>query len=324
MNKMKLAVVYGAICGGCDVALVNWGEKLVDIANKYDIVFWNAAVDTKYNYLENVSEIDVGIYMGIIRTEYHLDLVKKLREKTRILVAYGACSVHGDVPGLAALHSGLKVMDDIKSTVTTTHYEEKNVPEIAVLSKLLDTVYTTIHIVNPDIIVPGCPPSEDSDNELINILLKIEPDTRFSEKIVLGEETSLCNVCPRRPEDFHKIVMPGIFRLHEVKLDPKTCFLEQGVLCLGPATRAACKAPCIKNNYPCTGCMGPAPGVDDVGLKLLSSISSLLLVSREKELLERGLAKYLDKIVDPLGSFYRYTLPTSLVKKLVDKKGVEK
>lgn len=321
---MKLAVLYGAICGGCDVAMVNWGEKLVDITSKYDIVFWNAAVDTKNDYFEKIPEIDIGIYMGIIRTEYHLDLVKKLREKTRIFIAYGACSVHGDIPGLAALHSGSKIMNDIKNSVTTTYFEEKTTSDIVVLSKLLNTVYTTIQIVDPDIIVPGCPPSEDSDNELIKILLEIKPDTKIDKKIVLGEETSLCNICPRKPGDFHKITMPGIYRLHEVKLDPKTCFLEQGVICLGPATRAACKAPCVKNNYPCTGCMGPAPGVDDVGLKLLSSISSLLLVDKERDLMERGLSKYLDKIVDPLGVFYRYTLPISLVKKLVEKKGVEK
>ena len=67
---------------------------------------------------------------------------------------------------------------------------------------------------------------------------------------------------------------------------------------------------------PCIGCTGPAPGVDDVGLKYLSAIASILLVDKEKELLEKGLAKHLDKIVDPLGMFYRYILPSSYLTKL--------
>jgi len=319
LNKMKLAIVYGAICGGCDVALANWGERLIDISNKYDIIYWNAAVDAKNDLLESVREIDIGIYMGIIRTDYHLELIKTLREKTRILVAYGTCSVYGDIPGLSALIKSSRLLNDIKNTVTTTHYSEENISSSISLPRLLDSVYTVIQVVNPDIIVPGCPPSEESNDELINILLKIEPGYKPGGVIVLGEDRSLCYICPRKPEDFHRIVMPGIYRLHEVKLDERKCFLEQGVICLGPATRAACKTPCIKNNFPCTGCMGPAPGVEDTGLKLISSISSILLVDREKELLEKGLAKQLDKIVDPMGLFYRYTLPVSLVKKISEK-----
>jgi len=96
------------------------------------------------------------------------------------------------------------------------------------------------------------------------------------------------------------------------------------VICLGPATRAACKAPCIVNNHPCTGCMGPAPGVDDVGLRMISSISSLVLVDREKTMSEKDIVKILDKVVDPLGVFYRYTLPISLIAKFKRSRGEEK
>ncbi len=321
MSKMKIAIVYGAICGGCDVAIANWGEKLIEVTKKYDIVYWNVAVDTKLDDLEKIDKIDIGIFMGAIRTDQHVKLAKMLREKSDIIVAYGACASYGGIPGLATLTPSGQLMDEVNKTVTTSSYEESDIVKKVEFPKLLDSVYAVLQIIEPDIIVPGCPPSAISNQELIEILLKYEPGKKFEGKIVLGEENSLCTICPRRPEDLHKIVMPGIFRLHEVKLDTKKCFLEQGIICMGPATRAACKAPCIKNNHPCFGCMGPAPGVDDVGLKYISSLASLALVNKEKELLEEGLAKQLDKIVDPLGTFYKYTLATSLAAKLAKKKG---
>ncbi|OYT40489.1 MAG: hypothetical protein B6U89_01940 [Desulfurococcales archaeon ex4484_58] len=319
MGKMKIAIVYGAICGGCDVAIVNWGEKLIDIAKKYDIVYWNAAVDSKLEDLEKIDHINIGIFMGSIRTDLHVKLAKLLRSKSDIIVAYGACASYGGVPGLATLTRKEKLIKDLASTITTEKIEEEDIPDPAKIPELLKTNYALIQIIDPDIIIPGCPPSSVSNEELAKFLLEYQEGTRLKEKIVFGEENSLCSICPRRPEDLHKIKMPGIYRLYEVKLDENKCFLEQGIICMGPATRAACKAPCIKNNHPCVGCMGPAPGVDDVGLKYISSVASLVMVDKEKEILEEGLAKQLDKIVDPIGVFYKYTLSNSLIAKLAKK-----
>ncbi len=324
MDKMKIAIVYGAICGGCDVAIVNWGEKLAEILKKYDIVYWSVAVDGKLEDLEKIEHIDIGIYMGSVRTELHKKLAKMLREKSDIVISYGACASYGGTPGLATLVSGKKVIEDIKKTITTDSREEKELPEYAHIPKLLETNYAVVQLIDPDIIAPGCPPSAISNEEIVKFLLEYERGKKLEGKIVLGEENSLCSICPRRPKDLHKIVMPGIYRMHEIKIDENKCFLEQGILCMGPATRAACKAPCIKNNYPCVGCMGPAPGVDDVGLKYISSIASLAFVDKEKELMEKGLEKHLDKIVDPVGVFYKYTLSSSLLAKLARMKRGEK
>ena len=59
---------------------------------------------------------------------------------------------------------------------------------------------------------------------------------------------------------------------------------------------------------PCTGCLGPTDQVSDYGAKALSAIASAVDSDDEKEI-----AEILDNVVDPLGTFYRYSLPASLL-----------
>jgi len=314
VSKPTLAIVYGAICGGCDVALVNLGERLAIILENYDILYWPAAVDSKREALEKVSSIDVSIYMGTLTNSEEVELAKLVRSKSRVLIAYGTCAIYGGIPGLRALINASQTLKEISSTTTTV--EEVRLPRVAELPDLLDRVKSLIDVVEPDVIAPGCPPSDSVNETLVDILVDYAKGAKLEGKVFIGDPNSLCSKCERKPPELSKISMPGIRRLHELKLVEDKCFLEQGVLCMGPVTRATCDLPCIKNNLPCIGCSGPALNVEDMGLEMVSVLSSILLVEREKELLEEGLSKELDKIVDLIGLLYRYTLPRSLLIKL--------
>lgn len=325
MGGYKLAVVYGGICGGCDVSLINTVSKdLNSFIERFDIVFWPIALDAKLEVLEKTESIDASIYMGTVRTEEHLRLAQLVRRKSKIVVAYGSCAAFGGIPGLGATLEPEAMLSIVNSTVTVNVRPNLNPSGELKPPKLLSTELMinsyALNALKPDIIAPGCPP-EDGVNEKLMMILKESLEGRNNGVTVVGDEESLCRNCPRKPADLTKIKMPTIRRLHEVKVDETRCFLEQGILCMGPATRAGCGHPCLKNNSPCVGCMGPAPGVDDFGLKILSSISSIIAIDKEKELLETGLSKELDRIVDPLGSFYRYTFPTSTISQLLKKRG---
>jgi F420-non-reducing hydrogenase small subunit len=78
---------------------------------------------------------------------------------------------------------------------------------------------------------------------------------------------------------------------------------------MGPATRGGCEAVCIHGNMPCSGCFGPTSRVKDQGAKILSSVASSVNASDEHEI-----DKILSSIPDPVGTFYRYGLPGSLLK----------
>jgi F420-non-reducing hydrogenase small subunit len=99
-----------------------------------------------------------------------------------------------------------------------------------------------------------------------------------------------------------------IKRIHEVEADPDSCFLAQGIICLGPATRSGCGETCIKTNIPCRGCFGPPPGVVGAGPKYLSALTSLIKAETDEEIHE-----IIDSIDDPAGYFYRFTEPTSIL-----------
>jgi F420-non-reducing hydrogenase small subunit len=104
--------------------------------------------------------------------------------------------------------------------------------------------------------------------------------------------------------------MRSIRRIHETEPDPDFCFLVQGILCLGPATRAGCGHACINTNTPCRGCFGPVPGVRDVGAKYLSALASLITADKDEDV-----KKAIDSIVDPAGYFYRFSQPSSILGK---------
>jgi len=125
---------------------------------------------------------------------------------------------------------------------------------------------------------------------------------------VLAPDVALCETCPRKDTKPEKLALTEFKRPHQIIADPEKCLLAQGLLCLGPATRGGCESLCVNGNMPCTGCFGPTSRVRDYGAKILSSIASIIDSKDEGEI--NGI---LDKIPDPVGTFYRYSLPHSLL-----------
>ena len=82
---------------------------------------------------------------------------------------------------------------------------------------------------------------------------------------------------------------------------------------MGPATRAGCEAVCTQGGMPCTGCFGPTSRVRDHGAKILSSLCANV-GPKEEEAIDKVLAG----IPDPVGTFYRYGLANSLLRRKVN------
>ncbi|MGC9778512.1 MAG: hypothetical protein HZR80_04660 [Candidatus Heimdallarchaeota archaeon] len=174
-------------------------------------------------------------------------------------------------------------------------------------------MYATFAEVDVDYYVPGCPPVRDQWLVLIDIITNFIKNGELPPKgTVVAGDKARCEECGREKPD--EIVINKFFRPYEINPDPKICLLAQGLICMGPATRAGCGNQCTGDaNMPCRGCFGPAPEVDNPGLKMLSAIASIAGAKKEDELGEAGLKKLVDQVVDPFGTFYRFAVPQILM-----------
>jgi F420-non-reducing hydrogenase small subunit len=322
-KKKKIAFYWAASCGGCEIAVLDVNEKILDVVEIADIVFWPVAMDIKYRDVEAFPDkyVDVCFFNGAIRTEEQEHLAKLLRKKSKILVAFGSCACQGGIPGLANVANRKEVFERAYLHSPSTNNPNSVTPKTSLMEKeeelklpeIFDTVKTLDQTVDVDYYLPGCPPHPDLVAGAAEAIAKNELPPKGS---VLAPDRSVCDECPRKKEE-KKI--SNIYRVYEVVPEPEKCLLEQGVICMGPATRGGCGAQCINANMPCTGCGGPCPNEKEQGAAMLSALSSILGVGGEKDPTYDA-EKLITQIKDPLGTFYKYSLPASSLRRRIMKK----
>jgi F420-non-reducing hydrogenase small subunit len=137
---------------------------------------------------------------------------------------------------------------------------------------------------------------------------------------VLAPLKAVCDECPRKREN-KKI--GAIYRVHEKVPEPELCLMEQGIICMGMATRSGCGAQCLNVDMPCTGCQGPAPNEPEQGAAMMTALASILGYENRqgKEVYtEKEIEDLMNQIKDPVGTFYMFSLPNSIIKRKVMKK----
>ena len=322
-EKLKFAFYWAASCGGCEIAVLDINEKILDVVAHADIVFWPVAMDIKYKDVEAMPDqsIDVCFFNGAIRNSENEHMAKLLRTKAKILVAFGSCAHEGCIPGLANLHDKKEIFQRVYNETPSTKNPESLVPTNPARVKegevykpeFYDTVKTLDQTVDVDYYLPGCPPPVDLIVNAVTAIFKGELPAKGS---VLAPAKSVCDECPRKKEE-KKI--SKIYRVYEKVPEPEKCLLEQGIICMGPATRGGCGAQCLQVDYPCTGCGGPCPNEPEQGAAMLSALASILGVDEEKEE-SYDPEKLINQIKDPIGTFYKYSLPHSIINRKVMKK----
>lgn len=322
-DKLKFAFYWAASCGGCEIAVLDIDEKILDVAAMADILFWPVAIDTKYKDVEAMKDnhIDVCFFNGSVRTEEQEHLAKLLRKKSKVLVAFGACAVNGGIPGLANIANKEEIFNVAYLDNPSTKNPEKITPKTSVkveegtltLPEFYDTVRSLDQVVDVDYYLPGCPPPPEL---ILNAVGAIAENKLPPKGSVLAPLKSVCDEC--RFEKTEKKIKE-IKRVYEVDEIEEKCLLEQGIICLGPATRGGCDARCLKANMPCTGCGGPTPNSIDQGAKMISALASILGIEGEEKMSDEEVDTLIEQVKDVVGTFYKYTLPTSLIKRKVMK-----
>jgi F420-non-reducing hydrogenase small subunit len=324
-NKLKIAFYWAASCGGCEIAVLDINEKILDVVQIADIVFWPVAMDVKYKDVENMPDrhIDICFFNGSIRNSEQEHMAKLLRQKSKVLVAFGSCAHEGCIPGLANLNDSKEIFTQVYLNDKSNANPNGVIPQtrtavkegVLKIPEFYDTVKTLAQTVEVDYYLPGCPPPVKLIANAVDAIAKNELPPKGS---VLAPLKSVCDECPRKKED-KKIT--AIYRVHEKVPEPERCLLEQGIICMGVATRSGCGAQCLTVDMPCTGCGGPCPNVPEQGAAMISALASILGLEEEKgQYSEEDVEKLMDQIKDPIGTFYMYSLPASILRRKVMKK----
>jgi len=305
--KPKVAFYWCASCGGCEEAVVDLDETLLDVASAVEIVFWPVALDFKVKDLQAMPDgsILASFINGAIRNSDQREMAGLLRAKSQVVVAFGICAQLGGIPGLANLTDAAGIFAEVyRDGVTPQRLHRENGHSLT-LPEFFDTVVSLDAVVDVDYYVPGCPPTPNIIRDAVSALLGAELPPK---KAVLAPDKALCEQCPRKDTRPERLLIKEFKRPHQILADQQTCLLAQGLVCLGSATRAGCDARCIRGNMPCTGCFGPASRVRDFGAKALSAIASIADCNEEAAVQE-----VMNGLPDPVGTFFRYSLPSSLL-----------
>jgi len=318
-TKPKLALYWAASCGGCEIAVLAIDDKILEVAKAFDIVLWPVAIDAKVRDIENLPDqsIDVCLFNGAVRNSEQEYMAQLLRRKSKFLVAFGSCAHEGGIPGLANLYGRDEIFQYVYINCPSVDNPDGVLPrpETQVAEGTLhipvfyDTVKTLDQTVEVDYYVPGCPPEADNIWAILQaVVAGLGGAPLPPPGTVLGKETTVCDECIRtRTEKKIKAFQ----RTWEIIPNETECLLEQGLVCCGIATRAGCGALCPKVNSPCIGCHGANADVEDLGARMMSALSSVI-DSNNPEEIDRIIGK---GIPDPVGSFYRFSLPASLLRR---------
>jgi F420-non-reducing hydrogenase small subunit len=310
---------WAASCGGCEIAVLNIGEKILDVDANFQVAFWPVAMDAKYKDVEAMPDGDIllTLFNGSIRNQENAEIADLLRRKSQILVAFGSCACEGCIPGLANLSSTEQIFNAVYESVTSENPQqfrpqyEYQMPEGNIhIPKFNSMIQTLDQVVPVDYYMPGCPPESHQIAAVIDLVIQVlngQASLPPKGAVIGAGNSTVCDDCPRTR---NVKTIKKFNRIQDLEhQDAELCLLEQGIPCNGPATRSGCGALCPQAGAQCIGCYGPAEGVLDYGARLMTAFSSVIDSNDPEEI-----DAILDGIPDPVGQFYRFNLAGSLLR----------
>ena len=173
--KTRVATAWLSGCSGCHMSLLDIDERLLDLADKIELVY-GPMVDTK----EFPEKVDVTLVEGSVANVDNETTIRRIRGRTRLLVSLGDCAVTGNVPSMRNYFEKEVVLRRVYARAGDNEHIPVDVPA------LLSPVRPIHSIVKVDLFVPGCPPSADVIHFTISELLQgripqVDSLTRFGK-----------------------------------------------------------------------------------------------------------------------------------------------
>ncbi|HEY3355831.1 MAG TPA: methyl viologen-reducing hydrogenase [Polyangia bacterium] len=243
MTKVPVSFEWLSGCSGCELSIVDLHERLLKVLEAITIVRLPILLDVK-----DYPKAKVGIITGALRTEHDIECAHRMRESCELVLAFGTCAVYGGPQGsgYACSLEELAAGSFLDNPTTTTHFlPDEGVPKL--LAEGVQPLDATIPV---DLYLPGCPPHAYFVFDALVALVEGR-----------APEYGPQNVCYHCDRAMKHTAVARLRRIHEGPLEDGTCFLSQGVPCMGSVTLDRCLAPCPTRGLPCSGCAGPSEQV---------------------------------------------------------------
>ncbi|HWP40191.1 MAG TPA: hypothetical protein VNL70_04650 [Tepidisphaeraceae bacterium] len=161
--KVRVATVWLDGCSGCHMSFLDIDQRLIELAGKIELVY-SPLVD----YKVFPEKVDVTLVEGAVSTDEDIVKIRKIRARTKWLIALGDCAVTSNVPGM-------RNPIGLEPTIARAYHENAQTqPQnpSAHLPKLLERVRPIHEVVKVDLFVPGCPPPADAIWAVLTDLLQ--------------------------------------------------------------------------------------------------------------------------------------------------------
>lgn len=263
MSAPRLATYVLGGCTGCHLSLLDAHEELVELLGVVELVESPLSASTP----SELPECDIALVEGAISNSHDEEVARQIRDKSKVVIAMGACATLGGIGGLRNLTDVDQLLGEVYGQGPKPGMEGARLP------RLTERVRPLSDVITVDLEVPGCSPPTAN---LIGALRRaLEGDLSAPTR------RNLCHECGRRHEKMlhpsRDFVSDGVVSIMELDtIDTELCFLEQGVVCMGPMSRDGCGARCTKANVPCRGCNGPSRLEFEQGGKAIDMIGAVL------------------------------------------------
>lgn len=214
-DKIKIAIVSLTSCEGCQFALLDMGEKFLNLMNQVEMIDCQLLEDEE----DNGGPLDIGIVEGNPMTEANMETLKKLRERSKILVVLGNCAAMGGIPEIKNYQEG-------KDTVKHVYKYLQGIQNLEV--REVD------NFVKVDFTFSGCP-------------ITGEEFLEYFPKIIEAVKTNNLSQLPEIPDQ------PVCVQCRQLG---NRCLLLDKKPCFGPMILGGCNAVCPSSRMVCQGCRG--------------------------------------------------------------------
>jgi len=307
MSKVQVSFEWLSGCSGCEMSIVDLHERLLDVLDAIEIVRLPILMDTK-----EYPKAQLGIVSGALRSEHDVHAAHEMRKSCDKILAFGVCAVYGGPQGAAYAHKPKELEEAVyqKNLTTRTNF----IPNDGVPAMLPEGVRPLDSEIDVDLYLPGCPPHAYYVAQALKAIL---------EGTV--PEFGSHNVCFRCRRTMQPSEVVALRRSHDGPVAGDTCFLSQGILCMGSVTLDRCLAPCPQHGTACTGCAGPSENIIqephiDIRTEIANRMSRMTRIKREviiQEMERRSKTYYAYAMASPV---FRQK-PTFLLRRWIEQGG---